>query len=102
MPVDLPPAACLCIVYAVRSSDHPLARNSGSIATIAQGDPVTISGIATGHPQVGLQIWFIGYNFAKVTTVQVNNDNTYEYQISEVPILPTLRPDSTLSLSSTL
>lgn len=55
--------------------------SSGSIATIAQGDPVTISGIATGHPQVGLQIWFIGYNFAKVTTVQVNNDNTYEYDL---------------------
>jgi hypothetical protein len=55
--------------------------SSSSSAVIAQGDPVTISGIATGHPQVGLQIWFIGYNFAKVTTIQVNDDNTYSYQL---------------------
>ncbi|HVP96130.1 hypothetical protein [Methanoregula sp.] len=55
----------------------------GSVATIAQGDPVTISGIATGHPQVGLQIWFIGYNFVKVTTVQVNDDNSYVYILRE-------------------
>ena len=49
--------------------------------TIAQGDPVTISGIATGQPAVGLQIWFIGYNFAKVTTVQVNDDDSYSYEL---------------------
>jgi hypothetical protein len=53
--------------------------STGSIATIAQGDPVTISGIATGQPQVGLQIWFIGYNFVKISTVQVNNDDSYAY-----------------------
>jgi hypothetical protein len=57
--------------------------STGSVATIAQGDPVTISGIATGHPQVGLQIWFIGYNFVKVTTVQVNNDDSYAYILRE-------------------
>jgi hypothetical protein len=55
--------------------------STSSSAVIAQGDPVTISGIATGHPLVGLQIWFIGYNFAKVTTIPVNDDNTYSYQL---------------------
>ncbi len=58
-----------------------LTPGSTAITTIAQGDPVYIQGIATGHPQVGLQIWFIGYNFVKVSTVQVNDDNTYEYEL---------------------
>jgi hypothetical protein len=72
----------VCALYIPCAAAITLSPGSiGSIATIAQGDPVTISGIATGHPQVGLQIWFIGYNFVKVTTVQVNNDNTYEYDL---------------------
>ena len=60
-----------------------LTPGSTAITTISQGDPVYIQGIATGHPQVGLQIWFIGYNFVKVSTVQVNNDNTYEYELQK-------------------
>ena len=55
--------------------------SSATTTTISQGDPVYIRGIATGHPQVGLQAWFIGYNFAKVSTVQVNDDNSYEYEL---------------------
>jgi trimeric autotransporter adhesin len=57
--------------------------SSATTTTISQGDPVYIEGIATGHPQVGLQIWFIGYNFARVSTVQVNDDNTYEYELQK-------------------
>ena len=34
--------------------------SSATTTTISQGDPVYIEGIATGHPQAGLQIWFIG------------------------------------------
>ncbi|MDD1703435.1 MAG: hypothetical protein LUQ31_10690, partial [Methanoregula sp.] len=60
-----------------------LSPGSSSTAVIAQGDPVSIQGVATGHPSVGLQIWFIGYNFAKVTTVQVNDDNTFDYELSK-------------------
>ncbi len=52
-----------------------------NVPTIAQGDPVSIHGIAAGQPQVGLQIWFIGYNFVKVTTVNVNSDDSYEYDL---------------------
>jgi trimeric autotransporter adhesin len=57
--------------------------SSATTTTISQGDPVYIRGIATGHPLAGLQVWFIGYNFAKVTTVQVNDDNTYEYELQK-------------------
>lgn len=60
-----------------------LSPGSSATAVIAQGDPVSIQGIATGHPSAGLQIWFIGYNFAKVTTVQVNNDNSFDYELSK-------------------
>jgi len=49
--------------------------------TIANGDPVYIHGIATGHPNDGLQVWLIGYNYVKITTVYTNADNTYEYEL---------------------
>jgi hypothetical protein len=55
--------------------------NSGSSSAIANGDPVYIRGIATGHPQSGLQVWVIGYNYLKIDTVQVNDDNTYSYEL---------------------
>ena len=49
--------------------------------TIANGDPVYIHGIATGHPSNGLQVWLIGYNYVKISTVFTNADNTYEYEL---------------------
>ena len=55
--------------------------DSGSSSAIAHGDPVFIRGIATGHPQSGLQVWIIGYNYLKIDTVQVNADNTYSYEL---------------------
>src|SRR5512137_430446 len=55
---------------------------SGSSSAIANGDPVFIRGIATGHPQGGLQVWIIGYNYLKIDTVQVNDDNTYSYELT--------------------
>jgi trimeric autotransporter adhesin len=54
---------------------------TGSSSAIANGDPVFIRGIATGHPQNGLQVWIIGYNYLKIDTVQVNDDNTYSYEL---------------------
>lgn len=60
-----------------------LTPGSSTTTTIAQGDPVYIRGIATGQPQAGLQVWFIGYNFAKVSTVQVNDDDSYEYELQK-------------------
>ena len=49
--------------------------------TIANGDPVFIHGIATGHPGNGLQVWLLGYNYVKISTVNTNDDNTYEYEL---------------------
>jgi hypothetical protein len=85
-PLYVNPCRSACLVLLILAFAIPYASaitltpgNTGSVATIAQGDPVTISGIATGNPQVGLQIWFIGYNFVKISTVQVNDDNTFAY-----------------------
>jgi trimeric autotransporter adhesin len=64
---------------------------TGSSSAIANGDPVFIRGIATGHPQNGLQVWIIGYNYLKIDTVQVNDDNTYSYE---------LKPSDTQGLAS--
>ena len=52
-----------------------------TLHTIAQGDPVFVRGIATGHPQPGLQVWLIGNNYARVTTIQVQEDNSFEYEL---------------------
>jgi trimeric autotransporter adhesin len=52
-----------------------------SAGTISNGDPVTLHGIATGHPRNGLQVWVISKNYLKVTTIPVNNDNTFEYEL---------------------
>ena len=67
----IPPSAAITLIPG----------DSGSSSAIANGDPVFIRGIATGHPQSGLQIWIIGYNYLKIDTVQVNADNTYSYEL---------------------
>jgi trimeric autotransporter adhesin len=66
---------------------------SGSPATpaISNGDPVILRGIATGHPRDGLQVWVISKNYLKISTIQVNNDNTFQYD---------LKPAETASLAS--
>jgi len=58
----------------------PGSSTAGS-ATISKGDPVYIQGVATGHPRNGLQVWEIGYNTVKVSTISVNDDNTYSYEL---------------------
>lgn len=63
----------------------------GSAATISNGDPVFIQGVATGQPRQGLQVWVMGPNFFRVSTVSVNADNTYEYE---------LKPAETMDLSA--
>jgi len=42
---------------------------------------VLISGIATGQPRDGLQVWVIGKNYVKISGVQVNSDDTYSYEL---------------------
>ncbi len=60
---------------------EPVGSPSSNTVTIANGDSVFIHGIATGHPRNGLQLWIISHNYLKVTTLAVNDDNTYEYEL---------------------
>ena len=56
--------------------------DTGSTSSaIANGDPVYIRGVATGHPQNGLLVWIIGNNYVKIDTVMVNADNTYACEL---------------------
>ena len=59
----------------------PVGSASSKSVTIANGDSVFIHGIATGHPRNGLQLWIISHNYLKVTTLAVNDDNTYLYEL---------------------
>jgi hypothetical protein len=52
------------------------------------GEPVTISGVATGgNLTEGVQIWVFAGNYVNVTTVPVNADGTYSrvYQTTGLP-----------------
>jgi hypothetical protein len=69
-------AICTPVVSAVT-----LTVGNSTSAVIAQGDPVYIQGIASGQPQAGLQIWLIGPNAVKVTTVSVGANGTYQYSL---------------------
>ncbi len=76
------PAICiLAFILVAPALALTLSPGGTSSGVISNGDSVYINGIATGHPQAGLQIWIIGPNYVKVTTTQVNNDNTYSYQL---------------------
>jgi trimeric autotransporter adhesin len=70
---------------------EPVGSPSSNTVTIANGDSVMIHGIATGHPRNGLQLWIISHNYLKVTTLAVNDDNTYLYE---------LKPADTQNLAS--
>nr|WP_321352540.1 hypothetical protein [uncultured Methanoregula sp.] len=54
-----------------------------SSPTIANGDTVYIKGIATGHPRNGLQVWLVSNNYLKVSTIPVESDNTFTYELKD-------------------
>jgi len=82
--------AVALIALPVYALEYDASSSSGPV-TIANGDSVYIHGIATGQPQQGLQLWIISHNYLKVTTLPVNDDNTYLYE---------LKPADTLNLAS--
>jgi hypothetical protein len=93
-------AGCVClllictalvVIPAGAINLDPAGSASSNTVTIANGDSVMIHGIATGHPQNGLQLWIISNNYLKVTTLPVNDDNTYLYE---------LKPADTQNLAS--
>jgi trimeric autotransporter adhesin len=69
---------------------NPVGSASSNTVTIANGDSVFIHGIATGQPRA-LQLWIISHNYLKVTTLSVNDDDTYLYE---------LKPSDTQNLAS--
>lgn len=74
----------LCIILITLPASSVTLSPGNSFAgapTIANGDPVFIRGIATGHPSNGLQIWLLGYNYVKIASVSTNSDNTYEFEL---------------------
>jgi len=59
-----------------------------SPAQAAVGDPVTVSGVATGgNLTAGVQIWAFAGNYVNVSTVPVNTDGTFSktYQTAGLP-----------------
>jgi trimeric autotransporter adhesin len=70
---------CICAAGAVNLASQ---NSQSATTTIANGDPVYIHGIATGQPQNGLQVWLIGNNYLKVSTISVDADNTYTYELT--------------------
>jgi len=68
----IPPAAAIILSPGNSFSSAP---------SIANGDPVYIRGIATGHPSNGLQVWLFGNNYMKISTISTNADNSYEYEL---------------------
>jgi trimeric autotransporter adhesin len=75
---------CICLLLvAVPSQALDLTPGTAqsSVPVISNGDPVTVHGIATGHPRNGLTVWVIGYNYLKISNIQVNDDNTYSYDL---------------------
>jgi hypothetical protein len=87
---------CACVsililtVIALPAGAAQYDASSGPV-TIANGDSVYIHGVATGNPRNGLQLWIISHNYLKVTTLAVNDDDTYLYE---------LRPADTQNLAS--
>jgi hypothetical protein len=57
----------------------PLIVMPGSVGVIAQGDPLTINGTATGTTQ--LAVWIFGINEFLYDTISVNADSTYSYEL---------------------
>ncbi|MGB7789535.1 hypothetical protein [Methanoregula sp.] len=70
------------------AAQNPFISASASPSQPNIGDPVTISGVATGgNLTEGVQIWVFAGNYINVTTVPVNADGTFSktYQTTGLP-----------------
>jgi hypothetical protein len=73
---------------AAMTTTKPMISTTVSAATPVVGDPVTISGVATGgNLSAGVQIWIFAGSYVNVSTVPVNPDGTYSktYQTAGFP-----------------
>ena len=78
--VDAPTNAAATVFPAANgvTAVKPFVSATVSSSTPTVGDPVTISGVATGgNLASGVQIWVFAGNYVNVTTVPVNADGTF-------------------------
>ncbi len=59
-----------------------------STQVVAQGDDLTITGTAEGKPD-SLNIWIFGRNFRQLTTTDVEDDGTYEFELDTTDTMST-------------
>lgn len=69
------------IIFPVTSLTLTAGEQQQGTPVIPTGDPVVIRGVATGHPQQGLQVWILGNNYARVSIASVNADNSYQFEL---------------------
>ncbi|MDO8886439.1 MAG: MEMAR_RS02690 family S-layer glycoprotein [Candidatus Oleimmundimicrobium sp.] len=55
---------------------------SASQSSVAKGDKLYIRGNAEGNPTPGVAIWVLGRNFYQRATESVNDDATFEYELT--------------------
>jgi len=70
------------------TANEPFISATASPAKATIGEPVTVSGVATGGNLTnGVQIWVFAGNYVNVTTVPVNADGTFTkvYQTTGLP-----------------
>lgn len=71
---------CALVPHGAAATLSPVGSGAGT-PVIANGDSVVINGIATGHPREGLQVWVIGKNYLRVSTIPVERDNSFSFEI---------------------
>jgi hypothetical protein len=73
---------------AVVAAGEPFISATASPAQAVVGEPVTVSGVATGgNLTAGVQVWVFAGNYVNVSTVPVNPDGTFSkvYQTTGLP-----------------
>jgi hypothetical protein len=65
---------------------EPALSASAKPAYAGEGETVTISGTATGHPQPGVAIWVIGPEYSGRTVVEPDFRGRYSYEIDSTAI----------------
>jgi PGF-CTERM protein len=59
----------------------PFVSATASQSTVANGDPIYITGTAQGQPALGVNIWIMGKNYAYVGSQSVNSDSSFSYEV---------------------
>jgi hypothetical protein len=61
----------------------PFVSATASQSVVAQGDSIYITGTATGHPKLGVQIWIFGENYFLRKIAVVNPDSSFAIVLAE-------------------